>query len=207
VKRLVELHGGAVEARSDGPGRGSEFVVRLPVAAQGGPAADGDRRRTPDSRLRVLVVDDSADAAESLAAVLRLQRHEVRIAHDWEAVAVAVPEFAPHAILLDIGLPGVDGYEIARRLRARPDARDTVVVAVTGYGREEDRRQAAEAGFDHHLVKPVELAALQQALAAAGERPFAPQHPAAARPPGIALRRGEVTPAGVNPGSRPGPGS
>ena len=179
VKRLVELHGGAVEAHSDGPGRGSEFVVRLPAGEPPGEPAAGRPAgvRAPDGRLRVLVVDDNADAAESLAAVLRLERHDVRIAGDWETLAAALPEFTPDVILLDIGLPGVDGYEIARRLRARPEFRGMALVAVTGYGRDEDRRMAREAGFDHHLVKPIEFAALQHLFAAvrvgARERPTA----------------------------------
>jgi signal transduction histidine kinase/DNA-binding response OmpR family regulator len=175
VKRLVELHGGTVGAHSDGPWRGSEFVVRLPVIAGPGAAPAESQGQAPDHKsavpLRVLVVDDNADAAESLAALLRLDRCEVRVAGDWESAAAAVAGFAPDAALLDIGLPDVDGYEIARRLRDRADTRRAVLVAVTGYGRDEDRAKARESGFEHHLVKPVEYKAIQELFATIRGRP------------------------------------
>jgi CheY-like chemotaxis protein len=166
VRRLVELHGGTVEAHSDGVNRGSEFVVRLPAAAvepatmvNGGPAAVA---RPP---LRVLVVDDNVDAAESLAAVLRTAGHTVRTAHNGPAAIGAAAGMRPDAVLLDIGLPGMDGYEVARAVRRGP-AGGAVLIAVTGYGHEDDRRRSKEAGFDHHLVKPVDPAELLDLLAA-----------------------------------------
>jgi PAS domain S-box-containing protein len=164
VKSLVEMHGGTVEAFSDGPGRGSEMRVRLPVLegrrGQGpGPAPAGAARTRTASR-RVLVVDDQADAAESLAMLLRAEGHEVRTAPDGAAALEAARAYHPEVILLDIGLPRMDGYEVARRIRAQAGLEDVVLVAVTGYGQEEDRRRAAAAGFDAHLVKPADLAAL-----------------------------------------------
>jgi signal transduction histidine kinase len=167
VRRLVELHGGRVTAASDGPGSGSEFAVRLPrladAPAADRPAEDRPPAATPAGR-RVLVVDDNADAADSLALLLRVGGHEVRLAYSGPDAVAAAGAFRPHVILLDIGLPGMDGYEVARRLRAGPAA-GAVLAALTGYGQDEDRRRAAAAGFDHHFVKPVPPEAIQDLLA------------------------------------------
>ncbi len=168
VRSLVEMHGGGVEAHSDGPGRGSEFIVRLPVWAgqRQEPLANGVAEDTPrHAARRILVVDDNVDAAESLALILKLQGDEVRTAHDGPAALAAAQAFQPEVILLDIGLPGMNGYEVARRLREQPPFEGTLVVAMTGYGQEEDRRRSQESGFDHHLVKPVEPTALHRLLA------------------------------------------
>ena len=167
VKRLAELHGGSVSARSEGRGRGSEFEVRLPALS----AAPGQSQK-PEPRAvkswkpqRVLVVDDNADAAESIGVLLQLWGHEVRLAHGGEEALQAASQFQPQVLLLDIGLPVLDGYEVARRLRRQPGGGDAVLVALTGYGQESDRHKAREAGFDHHLTKPVEPEALQDLLA------------------------------------------
>ncbi len=169
VQRLVELHGGRIEARST-LGGGSEFTVRLPAAA-----ASADRPLVPAEAagptgpsVRVLVVDDNVDAAESLADVLRALGHDVRTAHDGPAGLEAAADFRPDVALLDIGLPGLDGYEVARRLRRQPSFRSLVLAAMTGYGQEGDRRKARDAGFDHHLVKPVDPAALAPLLTRPG---------------------------------------
>jgi PAS domain S-box-containing protein len=167
VKRLVEMHGGSVEAHSEGPGRGSEFVIRLPVVlsvVRESPQTD-DRQTERPARRRILIVDDNVDAALSLAMMLELAGNEVRTAHDGEAGVEAAEAFRPDVILLDIGMPKLNGYEACRRIRARPWARDVVLVALTGWGQEEDRRRSREAGFNNHLVKPVEPADLDELLA------------------------------------------
>jgi CheY-like chemotaxis protein len=170
VKSLVELHGGAVAAHSAGPGQGSEFTIRLPVtrAAEVGSRneADAGSRALPSTARvskRVLVVDDNRDAADSLAVLLRLHGHEVRVAYEGPAALAASAEFGPDLVLLDLGMPGMDGYEVARRLRQSPAFAGRVLAALTGWGQEADRMRTREAGFDHHLVKPAdpgELAAL-----------------------------------------------
>ena len=176
VKRLVEMHGGRVEARSEGPGCGTELRVWLPLAEPGEPAVD---RLTPvndsplpaaPSGLRVLVVDDNLDAAESLEAMLRDLGHTVTVAHDGLR-ALAAAASSPDLILLDIGLPGMDGYEVVRRLRAQPAFAGTRIVAVSGYGQAEDLRRSAEAGFDQHLIKPVSARRLAEIAAGVKERP------------------------------------
>jgi CheY-like chemotaxis protein len=166
VRRLVEMHGGSVEARSEGYGRGSEFVVRLPAvltppARDDGPAENG----RPAARRRILVVDDNRDAAVSLAMMLELMGNEVRTAHDGREGVDAAEVFRPDVVVLDIGLPRMNGYEAARHIREQPWGRDAVLIAVTGWGQEEDKRQSKEAGFDFHMVKPVEPAALEKLLA------------------------------------------
>jgi two-component system CheB/CheR fusion protein len=167
VKSLVEMHGGRVEAHSEGPGKGSELVVRLPTA-EAGPGkgtGDGGRPGQPRSSRCVLVVDDNVDAAESLAILLRTQGHEVRTARDGPTALQEAGVFLPEVILLDIGLPRMDGYEVARRLREQEGLKKARLVALTGHGQEEDRRKAFEVGFDAHLVKPADLAELQEVLA------------------------------------------
>lgn len=159
------MHGGTVAADSEGPGRGSEFVVRLPAIAapDADNAADGDGERTIERR-RVLVVDDNVDAAHSLATLLRLIGHDVQTEHDGRKVQEAVAAFHPDVVLLDIGLPGLDGYAVARLLRSRPSDEPLLLIALTGYGQAEDRAASRAAGFDHHLTKPVDFAVLRQLL-------------------------------------------
>jgi two-component system, chemotaxis family, CheB/CheR fusion protein len=167
VRYLVEAHGGAVEAHSAGVGQGSEFIVRLPVVPRPRPSVSPDPVGTKDAgmlRRRILVVDDNRDATETLARVLELGGHEVHTAHDGlEAVDVAA-ELQPDAVLLDIGLPKLNGYDAARRIREQPAGKDVFLVALTGWGQPEDRRRAQDAGFDAHLVKPVDHAHLAKLL-------------------------------------------
>jgi PAS domain S-box-containing protein len=169
VKRLVELHGGSVSARSGGPGLGSEFRVRLPAAAPPETTDDADGRAAPcEARpARILVVDDNVDTARSLARLLKLSGHDVRTAHDGPEALEEAREQRPEFILLDIGLPEMDGYEVARRLRESGHA-GAVIIAISGYGREEDRRRSREAGFNHHLSKPLDHDALLTLLGAPG---------------------------------------
>ena len=169
VRSLVELHGGTVTAASAGPGLGSEFVVRLPTLPEAAPDPARLAPAPPPGRAprRVLVVDDHADSARTLARVLELWGHEVRVAHSGPEAIAAVDADPADLILLDIGLPEMDGYEVARRLRARAPAATLILVALTGYGQDDDRRRSREAGFDHHLVKPVDLADLQRLLESA----------------------------------------
>ena len=160
VKRLVALHDGDIEARSAGEGLGSELVVRLPLAENdrtiGDGAAQGARDDVPGRPERILVVDDNVDAAETLSRLLRLSAHEVRVAHDGLAALAVAHEMNPEVVLLDIGLPELDGLEVAKRLRARADGPRLLLVAITGFGQAEDRARTAAAGFDHHLTKPVD---------------------------------------------------
>lgn len=166
VKELVEQHGGSIEAHSSGPGQGSEFVVRLPVlgrTASRRPETRHDRMISGPSR-RVLLVEDNRDAATTLQELLEVWGHEVQVAHDGPAALQVAPRFQPEVILLDIGLPQMDGYEVARRLRLHEGADPPFLVALTGYGDAEHRATAVEAGFDHHLVKPIDLEQLQLLL-------------------------------------------
>jgi len=169
VKRLVEMHDGDIEARSEGPGCGSELIVRLPMATGDltiADAAAADARAAADGPRpeRILVVDDNVDAAESLSRLLRLQAHEVRVAYDGLAALAAARDMNPDVVLLDIGLPKMDGLEVAKSLRARGDGPRPLLVAMTGFGQAEDRARTAAAGFDHHLTKPVDAKVLQSLM-------------------------------------------
>jgi signal transduction histidine kinase len=168
VRSLVEMHGGSVAARSAGVGRGSEFLVRLPLArheAARVPAAAGATARKIPGLPRVMVVDDNRDAADSLAAVLKLLGAEVRVTNDGRAALDEIGTFRPAIVFLDLGMPGMDGYETARHMRAREDMRGTLIIALTGWGQESDRRQTQAAGFSQHLVKPADITALRAVLA------------------------------------------
>ena len=158
ARRIVALHGGSISAHSDGPGKGAEFIVRLPLLpsyAAGLTNMGENASAAPVQKRSVCVVDDNADAAESMAMLLRTVGHDVRIEHDGEEALKRLTADLPDIVLLDIGLPGIDGYEVARRLREQPGGEAVRIYAMTGYGQEEDRRRSLEAGFDGHLVKPV----------------------------------------------------
>lgn len=174
VKSLVALHGGTVDARSEAPGRGSEFEICLPrldtARALAGDAL-GEEGATRVEPLRVMVVDDNQDAAQMLAMLLEVQGHAVSIEYDGRGALQRARCELPQVMLLDIGLPDTDGYALARQLRAIPELRGATLVALTGYGQNEDRRLAEEAGFDHHLVKPADLAQVGEILAAAPRTP------------------------------------
>jgi PAS domain S-box-containing protein len=172
VKRLVEMHGGRIEARSDGLGKGAEFIVRLPVVvgASEPPAADeGDGEEVPKSSLRILVVDDNRDGADSLVMLLRIMGNNTRTAYDGQQGVEVAEDFRPDVILLDIGLPILNGYEACRCIRERPWGKNVVLIAVTGWGQDDDRRRSHEAGFDHHLVKPVDPRGLMKLLSGFSE--------------------------------------
>jgi two-component system CheB/CheR fusion protein len=171
VRKLVELHGGQVQALSDGRGRGSEFVVTLPAMA--GPpavASTGANAPKPSRKLHILVVDDNIDVAEVMAELIRVAGHRTDVAHDGPAAIAAVRAQNPDVVLLDIGLPGMDGYEVARRLREELGNTAPLIVALTGYGRESDALRTKMAGFSYHLVKPAEWADLERIFASVKPR-------------------------------------
>jgi CheY-like chemotaxis protein len=174
VKRLIDMHGGSVTAHSKGSGTGSEFVVRLPLArAPVGEATDAAREAKPSRRQsRVLVVDDNIDAAKGLEKLLKLLGHEVEVAHDGPSAISLARLHRPDIILLDLGLPGMDGYQVAAELRREGCCRQALLIALTGYGQEDDLRRSRAAGFDHHLVKPVDFQTLISLMANPGSNVF-----------------------------------
>jgi CheY-like chemotaxis protein len=169
VKQIVEMHEGRIAVYSDGPDRGSEFVVRLPMVEE--PTETGLNaeveidRTTPTSALRILVVDDNVDAASSLAILLKIMGNTLHMAHDGEEAVATAEKYRPDVVLLDIGLPKLNGYEAARAIRQEPWGKKMVLIAVTGWGQEEHKRQSEEAGFDRHLVKPVDPQVMMKLLA------------------------------------------
>jgi signal transduction histidine kinase/FixJ family two-component response regulator len=166
IKRLVQMHGGTIELHSAGMGAGTEFIVQLPLASQAAPAAvPGLRTSADESPLSILVVDDNRDAAESLTMMLQLLGHEVRTAFGGAEALDVIAAVSPDVLLLDIGMPDIDGHEVARRIRSGSLSPQPVIVAVSGWGQAADRAKSAAAGFHHHLVKPVDLDDLQQLLA------------------------------------------
>jgi CheY-like chemotaxis protein len=179
----VELHGGQVEARSEGPGKGTEVTVRLPLAdtaqhkdeetlERSAPADAPDRQEPPTTSadtksesLRILVVDDVADIAESLTVALELTGHQVRQARTAAQALTIADDFAPEVVILDIGLPVMDGYALAKALRARPQTADALLIAVSGYGQDSDIDKSRAAGIDHHLTKPAQLRIIRELMA------------------------------------------
>ena len=165
ARRLAEMHGGALEAASDGLGKGAVFTLRLPLAATGAPAGPrAEQACAAMTSRRVLLVDDNRDAADSLGTLLARLGADVRVAHDGSEALAAFESYRPGVVILDIGMPGMDGYQVARAIRGRPDGERIPLVAVTGWGQEQDRRRVREAGFDHHLVKPADIGALRALL-------------------------------------------
>ncbi len=168
VKALIEMHGGSVEAGSSGPGHGTEVVLRLPlatVATEERAMNEDPAEAAPERFRRCLVIEDNVDAAESLALLLQLSGHQTEVAFDGATGLEKAREFHPDAVLCDIGLPGsLDGHGVARAFRADPELRHAFLIALTGYGQEEDRRRALEAGFDAHLTKPADLDELKRLL-------------------------------------------
>ena len=173
VESLVQMHGGRIEANSAGAGQGSEFLVRLPLAAPTQaatstpaiPDTSMETASTAPIRQRILVVDDNHDVADSLGMLLQLLGYDVRIVHDGPLALATISSYRPAVVLLDIGMPGMDGYEVARQVRKQPEFKDLPLIALTGWGQEEDRRRTKEAGFNHHLVKPVDTDILERILA------------------------------------------
>jgi CheY-like chemotaxis protein len=167
VRRLVDIHGGRVEARSDGLGTGAEFIVRLPLHKEQNSVPEvicTNPERESGPQYRILVVDDNVDAAEMLATLLRLDSHRVWVVHDGRAALDAAQAYRPEIILLDIGLPELNGYEVARSLRTREKHRRLTIIAMTGYGQERDCQRSLDAGCDAHLTKPVAPQALRAFL-------------------------------------------
>jgi PAS domain S-box-containing protein len=167
VRSLVEMHGGTVDVKSEGKDLGTEFVVRLPLCLDDAPTGKSAPSRVASTvltRQRVLVVDDNRDAASSMGLLLKFLGAEVEVANSGPAALSAVASYRPAVVLLDLGMPDMDGYEVARRIRERPEFDDVTLIALTGWGQDEDRRRAHEAGFDHHLVKPADISSLQELL-------------------------------------------
>ena len=165
------MHNGTVEAQSAGLGQGSEFIVRLPLLARRlEQVLDQGMEQQPKqppkpTRQRLLIVDDNQDAANSLAMLLKLQGHEVQVAHNGPTALEITKAYVPDVVFLDIGMPGMDGYEVARRLRQQNGLENVVLAALTGWGQQDDRRRTSEAGFNHHLVKPPEPREIERLLA------------------------------------------
>jgi two-component system CheB/CheR fusion protein len=178
AKTLVELHSGRLKAHSDGPGKGSEFVCCLPLASAAervvAPALPVTPLTTPGNRYGILVIDDQVDALYELCLLLKLFGHDVHVAHSGPEGIAEAERVRPHVVLLDISMPGMDGYETARRLRKQPEMEQALIVAMTGYSQSDVHERAMQAGFDHHLAKPVSFETVQKLLA---ERQRAPAQP------------------------------
>jgi two-component system CheB/CheR fusion protein len=173
VKKVVELHGGSVEAFSAGVGQGSEFVICLPCVRQTQAHTesnvDFESKGSQTPPTRILVADDNVDSADCLARLLKIAGHELRVAYDGPTALALATNFQPKVVLLDIGIPGLSGYDIARRLRENPETKNATLVAITGWGQPEDQQRSREAGFDYHLLKPIKPETLQQLVASVEE--------------------------------------
>jgi CheY-like chemotaxis protein len=161
------MHGGEVHLKSEGTDHGSEFIVRLPLCIETAHAANSAAPRIASmvlARQRVVVVDDNRDAATSMGLLLKILGADVEVVNSGPAALLAVESYRPAVVLLDLGMPEMDGYEVAKRIRERPEFDDVMLIALTGWGQDDDRRRAHEAGFDHHLVKPADISSLQELL-------------------------------------------
>jgi CheY-like chemotaxis protein len=175
VKRLVEMHGGSVAAASPGVGKGSTFTIRVPQATSVAVESRTEEPRSgaaPQQRRRVLIADDNVDAADTLSMMLQLKGHDVRVVHEGQQAVRVAAEFQPHVVLLDIGMPELDGYEACQKIREQHSTTRPVIVAVTGWGHDQDKQRSQEAGFDAHLTKPIEPGALERFLERAEIRPL-----------------------------------
>ncbi len=166
VQRLVHLHGGSVEARSEGLGRGAEFIVRLPISTAAPSTPAPVPSTSPERPRRILIVDDNTDSADSLSRLQTRRGHLTRTAYTGPDALAAAAEFLPEIVLLDIGLPGMDGFEVARQMKALPALNGVFIIAMSGYGRTEDRAKAKASGFDEYMVKPINLEELRKHLCA-----------------------------------------
>jgi len=164
VKRLTEMHGGSIEVKSKGEGQGSEFILRLPIVSSPSSVVEHAPTIDASAKRRILIVDDNRDSADSLSMLLELAGNEIYTAHDGVEAVAAIEKHRPEVVLLDIGLPKLDGHEVCRRVREQPWGKDIVVIALTGWGQEDDRRRSEEAGFNGHLVKPVDYDKLLELL-------------------------------------------
>ena len=179
VRGMVELHGGTIEARSRGIGKGSEFVIRLPLAPAGQVESTPARERAASAGalpLRILVADDNQDSAESLALLLTMMGHDVRTELDGAQAVETARAFQPQVVLLDLGMPRLNGYEAARRIRELPGGDEVVLIAQTGWSQPEDRRRSQEAGFDHHVVKPIPSGSLEKLISPRRPGAVPPSH-------------------------------
>jgi len=169
ARTLVEMHGGSVAASSDGVGKGSVFSVRLPLSFRAASASEPTTAAAPDAALplRILIVDDNHDAADMLGLLLKMLGADVAVAHDGPRALEAIETHDPTVVFLDLGMPGMDGYEVARRIRQHPRCGQATLIALSGWGQEKDRRQSIDAGFDHHLMKPADIETVRQLLRAA----------------------------------------
>jgi CheY-like chemotaxis protein len=176
VHRLIQMHGGMIEARSEGRDAGSEFIVRLPLCetAEAAESPGPGKNSPPPLGLRVLVVDDNRDAAEVLAMLLESIGVNAQAVNGGPAALAAIPNYQPNVILMDIGMPGMDGHEVARRIRSQPQFNGIKLIALTGWGQEKDRRDSSKAGFDHHLTKPVDFGVLKDLIAGMQNTSLAP---------------------------------
>jgi CheY-like chemotaxis protein len=171
IKGLVEMHGGSIQAQSDGLGKGAAFVIRLPLDTGAGSERTALHASGPQVCRRVLIIEDNLDAAESLREVLEIGKHEVEVAHSGPDGIEKLRSFRPDVVFCDIGLPGMDGYDLARAVRQDPMLQSTLLVALSGYALPEDLERAAEAGFQHHLAKPPSVDALERVLSELPDTP------------------------------------